>query len=134
MKKISGYLLVALGILHICLGVFSGWKQIKDVFSYGVWNALGQQSQSFCMNNISCLQINTIWWFISFGLMLILFGALCIWIELALKRAVPSIISWLLLVISLIYAVLIPISGFWLVMLIAIYMIVSARCGNEKNC
>jgi hypothetical protein len=127
MKRISGYLLLILGFLHVALGVVSGWPQVKAIFAYGVWNALGQQPQAACINNLVCMQLNAIWWFISLGLMIILFGALCIWIERTLKRAIPAFIGWLLLVISAMGAVVIPISGFWLVLAIAIYMLFSAR-------
>ncbi len=133
MKKISGYLLVILGILHVSLGAISGWQQIKSIFSYDVWNALGQQPQAICMKDIPCLQVNTIWWIILFGLMLVLFGVLCIWIEGKLQRTIPSFIGWLLLVISGVSAVLLPVSGFWLVMLVAFYMLISNYLAQKKS-
>ena len=132
-KKISGYLLLILGFLHVALGVVSGWPQVKAIFAYGIWNALGQQSQAACINNLVCMQLNAIWWFISVGLMIIVFGALCIWIERTLQRSIPAFIGWLLFIISALSAVIIPASGFWLVMAIAVYMIISNRTNHETN-
>ena len=81
MKRVSGYLLIILGFFHVMLGVISGWPQLKVIFSYGIWNALGQQSQAACVKNLVCIQLNAIVWFISLGLMIIVLGALCLWIE-----------------------------------------------------
>lgn len=134
MKKVSGYLLIGLGVLHTLVGLAAGWDQVKKIISYGVWNALGKQSQIHCMKNIGCLQVNSIWWFISWGLMLILFGILCTWIEVSLKKAIPTFIAWLLLLISSICAILIPASGFWLVIAVAIYMLFSAKSEGNKKC
>ena len=133
MKRISGYLLVLLGCLHVLVGVFGGWIQIKAILSYGVWNALGQKPQALCMKSTPCLQVNSIWWFIAWGLMLILFGFTCIWVERKLERPVPAFIAWLLLLISIICAILIPASGFWVVMLVAIYMIICSHHWATRN-
>ena len=63
--------------------------------------------------------------------MIILFGALCVWIERTLERSIPAFIAWLLLVISAIGAVVIPVSGFWLLMATAVYMLFSSRKGKN---
>lgn len=123
MKRYAGYTLIALGLLHVAAGIGPGWPQIKMILDMGVWNALGQQPQNICMQHVSCLQMNTIWWFTSWGLMLILFGSLCTWVERSLERAIPSWIASLLIIISMINAIIIPASGFWLVMVVGIYML-----------
>ena len=79
------------------------------------------------------MQLNAIWWFISLGLMIIVFGALCVWIERTLQRSIPAFIGWLLLVISAMGAIVIPASVFWLVMEIAVYMIICNRDDHETN-
>ena len=81
MKRISGYLLLVLGCFHVVLGVVSGWPQVKTIVADGVWNALGQLPQAACVNTLVCMQLNAIAWFLLLGLFIMLFGALCIWIE-----------------------------------------------------
>lgn len=122
-KNVSGYLLLVCGIAHVLLGILSGWPQLTTIYVSGIWNALGQKSQSVCTATLSCMQVNALWWFIVVGLMLLLLGGLCIWVERSLQRVVPAVIGWMLLVISAMSAILIPLSGFWAVMMVAMYII-----------
>ena len=127
MKSISGYLLIFCGILHVVVGAAGGWHQIVGIINYGVWNALLQHSQELCMQNMTCLQFNGVWWFVAWGLMLVLFGLICAWVERVTEKAVPAFIGWALLFVCFLCAVLMPASGFWLVMAVAVYMIINAK-------
>ncbi len=127
MKKINGYLLLFLGLLHVAVGVVGGWSQFVSIADYGIWNALIQHSQTVCMKTLGCLQLNGTWWFVAWGLMLILFGLLCTWVEVILNQTVPAFIAWLLFLICSVCAILMPASGFWLVMIVALNMVLCAR-------
>jgi hypothetical protein len=54
-------------------------------------------------------------------------GQLFSWIERRLKDPLPSFIGWELLGLSLVGLVFMPLSGFWLVLALAIYTILVAR-------
>ena len=127
MKKINGYLLLFLGLLHVAVGVVGGWSQFVSIADYGIWNALIQHSQAVCMKTLGCLQLNGTWWFVAWGLMLILFGLLCTWVEVILNQTVTAFIAWLLFLICGVCAILMPASGFWLVMIVALNMVLCAR-------
>ena len=79
--KINGTLLMLGGILHVVLGSVAGWASLKKIAVLGFWNALVGQSQAMCLASLSCMQINTFWWFVVFGLMLILIGYWVHWCE-----------------------------------------------------
>ena len=133
MKRINGILLMFAGGIHIILGTVSGWQQLKAMVNYGLWNALIQHSQSACIASLPCMQMNTIWWFISFGLLLVLLGLTFYVIESIWQRCVPACVGWLLLIVSLFSAVLVPASGFWFVLLVSINIIIcAARFDDAK--
>ena len=130
MRRCSGLLLILLGLIHVLVGLVSTTAILRNMWHYGLWNNLIRNSQAQCLQSLPCLQANLVWWFIAWGLMLLLLGVIVHWVESRLKQAVPAIIGWLLLLLSTLCAVLMPVSGFWAVMLIAVYMIVLARRGH----
>ena len=129
--SIGGFLLIGLGVLHTLAGIIEGWPQMVAIIDQGLWNALGQQSQDLCINSSSCLQMNGIWWFTAWGLMLVLYGFVCLWIERSQKKMVPEFISWFIFFIATLCAVLMPESGFWLVSAVAVYMVINTRHQNN---
>lgn len=132
MKKMNGLLLIVAGCFHTLLGVIAGWSQLRAMVSYGVWNALGQQSQTQCLSSLSCMQWNALWWFIALGFMFIILGMVFYWIESRLQRCVPGVVGWGLFFVSFLGAVLVPASGFWFVMAVSINMIYCARIEQRK--
>ena len=123
MRKVNGHLLIFSGFFHMLLGVLSGFGQLKFIVSYGIWNALGQQSQSQCLASLGCAQANALWWFVSWGAMLVILGAVVFWVERCLHQRVPTAVACLLFFLCLLSAILMPVSGFWFVMLVAMNMI-----------
>ena len=123
--KINGTLLMLGGILHVVLGSVAGWASLKKIAVLGFWNALVGQSQAMCLASLSCMQINTFWWFVVFGLMLILIGYWVHWCEHHQQQQIPLPASILLAAIALTCAIIMPVSGFWLVVVIALNMAVS---------
>jgi len=121
-KNISGLALVAIGLLHSLVAFvmpgaigFSGvWKEIVDV---GVVDAVKAES----------LRIWGIYWFLVPGLFMIIFGLLCHWVENRLSHPLPSFAGWGLLAVAGFCIVLDLDTGFWLVLLVAINMIVVSR-------
>ena len=65
-------------------------------------------------------------WFLFGGVLMMVLGHLFFWIERRLKHPVPSFMGWELLALSVVL-VFMPLSGFWLVLALAIYTIVLAH-------
>lgn len=122
MRKVSGLALVAIGLLHSLVALvmpeaigFGGiWKEIGDV---GVVDAVKSDS----------LRIWGYYWFLVPGFFMIIYGLLCHWIENQLSRPLPSFAGWGLLAVAGFCIVLDIDTGFWLVLLVAINMIVASR-------
>lgn len=126
MRKISGLALVAIGLLHSLIALvmpgaigFGGiWKEIVDV---GVVDAVKPES----------LRIWGYYWFLVPGFLTIVYGLLCHWIENQLSHPLPSFAGWGLLAVAGFCIVLDIDTGFWLVLLIAINMIVASRRADQ---
>ncbi len=121
MRKVSGLALVAIGLLHSLALVMPGaigfggiWKEIGDA---GIVDAVKSES----------LRIWGYYWFLMPGFFMIIYGLLIHWIENHLCRPLPSFAGWGLLAVAGFGIVLDPDTGFWLVLLVAINMIVASR-------
>jgi len=127
-KKISGLALTAIGLLHSlvafvlpeALGFGGVWKQLVEV---GIVDAVKADS----------LRIWGIYWFLVPGLFMILFGLFCHWIENHLHQPLPQFAGWGLLAIAVFCIVLDVDTGFWLVLLVAINMIVASRRSADNE-
>lgn len=112
--KLSAYLLIATGALHNAIGFIIGASVLGDIASEGFFNTVVMQPDR-----------NATFWFLFSGFALMLMGLLVL--EL---RRVPKTFAWSLLVLSLIGVILMPASGFWLVLAQAVYML---RLGARKQ-
>jgi hypothetical protein len=118
-KKISGLALMVIGLLHSLIALatpgavgFSGIWQ--DIINAGVVDAATPDAP-------------VIWgyyWFLASGLLMMIYGCLCYWIENQLNQLLPSFAGWSLLILSALGIVLDLDTGFWLVLLVAINAIV----------
>jgi hypothetical protein len=120
-KKISGLALMVIGLLHslIALAIpeaigFSGIWQ--DVINAGVVDAATPDAPG----------IWGYYWFLASGLLMMIYGCLCYWIENQLNQILPSFAGWSLLILSALGIVLDLDTGFWLVLLVAINAIVAS--------
>ena len=116
MPKISGHLLVAVGVVHNLVGVVFGFGYLAEIAHAGFFNAVEPHFPR-----------QTVFWFLFTGLLFILIGQVCLWAERRLDRPLPAFVGWELLAFSVVGVVLIPVSGFWLVIALALYMIAAAR-------
>lgn len=128
MKKITGLALVVVGLLHSLIGLvmpgligFSGiWTEILDA---RVIDAVNPES----------LRIWGYYWFLIAGLLTILYGFLCYWVEHQLSLQLPSFAGWGLLAIASFGIVLDIDTGFWVVLLIAINAIVASHRSQQPS-
>jgi hypothetical protein len=109
--RISGYLLLVTGILHTLIGLVDGYPQLVAMAQDGFINTATSSPER-----------EAIFWFLVCGLALMLAGLLA----LGYKRSLPAPFGWGLLLLSVVGALLLGPSGFYLVIPQAIYILVVA--------
>ena len=124
MKRWIGRSIIAIGLLHSVFGLV-GFSTIWAVLiNEGIFNTVdGQPAREAAF------------WFLFSGFFMLLLGALVDWYE-SKEIALPPFFGWGLLTIALIGVVVMPISGFWLILIPAIGVIRVAqvfklRAGRE---
>ncbi|KAI9349713.1 hypothetical protein BDR26DRAFT_852657 [Obelidium mucronatum] len=63
------------------------------------------------------------WWFVQFGVLMVLFGTTLSWMIENTHQAIPQEIAWGTIIFSSIGAIGLPISGYWLVLVQGIWML-----------
>lgn len=125
MRNISGPALILVGVLHALLALC-----LPGVLGFdGIW---GEIARAGTIDAVS-VEAPRIWgwyWFLVSGPLLALFGLLCDWIERRLRRRLPLSCGVGLLAYSAACIVLDIDTGFWLVLLVAINMVVSSLRGR----
>src|SRR5262245_8115110 len=124
MRGITGLLLIAIGILHTVVGVVSGRSVVSRISEATFSTEASRQL-------VAGLGKQFAFWFLFGGFLLLVLGHLLTWVERRLGRAVPSFVGWELLALSVAGLLVMPVSGFWLVLAVAIYAIVRARRANQ---
>jgi hypothetical protein len=122
LKGFTGYLLIGIGTLHTLVGVLSCHRDIFAIARAGFVNAVEPEQHRIA-----------VFWFLMSGFSLLILGHMCMWLERKLRRPVPAFVGWELLLLSAAGAVLLPISGFWLVLAVAVYVIVSGRHKSDSS-
>ena len=120
MRGTSGLLLIGIGVLHTIVGVFQGYSVLSRISQTTFSTETGRQL-------VTALGNQFVFWFLFGGFLMLVLGHTFIWIERRLNRRLPSFIGWELLVLSVGGLALMPLSGFWLVLAVAIYTILGAR-------
>ncbi len=111
----SGVLLIAIGVVHQVFGVLAGLgvmvppnaprrRPLVEIAEAGFVNAVGDDPLR-----------NTVFWFLFFGFVLLILGDLVRRIERA-GRPLPRALGWQIGALALGGVLLIPASGFWLVL------------------
>ena len=105
--KTSAYLLIATGILHNLIGFVLGFEVLAGMVRDGLFNSTLVQFDR-----------QAIFWFLFSGFAMMLWGVL-----IANLERVPNTFSWSLLILSVLGVIIMPASGFWLVIPQALYML-----------
>lgn len=103
MKRWIGRWIIAIGVIHNLVGLYFFAPVLREIGAAGVWNAVGVDT----MRNLA-------FWFLYTGCLLMVVGYLTDWIEERTGGALPNAYGWMLLALLLLGVVLIPESGFWL--------------------
>lgn len=126
MLKFSGYLLILTSILHFIGGFVFYSEPLAEIARAGWWNAVSpdpfnlnyQRSAAFCFMSLSPL------WLI--------LGMLCCWIEQK-QLIMPSFVGWILLIFAIVSVVLVPVSGYWLLLLPSTIIIYVSLRNKDSN-
>ncbi len=116
MPKIAGYWFFATGLLHVGIGVVKLSGPVAEIARAGYFNAVEphiERSEAF--------------WFFFSGALMLLLGQAYIWIERKLNRRVPAFLGWQMAAIATVGTVLMPASGFFIVIPLGIYIAVADR-------
>ena len=120
MRSLTGIVLIGIGVLHTLIGVFTGRAVLSQI-------AAANFSSEASRQLVASLGKQFAFWFLFGGVVLMLLGHLCLWIERKLSMPVPAFMGWELVIISACGLMFMPVSGFWLVLAVAIYVLVTAR-------
>ncbi len=87
MRKVSGVLLIAIGVLHSLALV------LPEAFGFrGIWTEMARAGFLDAVTSKS-LRIWGYYWFLLPGFFMIVFGLLCHWVEHRLNRPLPSFVG-----------------------------------------
>ena len=104
MKVWIGKSIFAIGIIHSIFGFVVFHSTIGILLGEGLFNTVNQQPDR-----------GAVFWFLFTGFALLIVGALVNWIERT-QAALPSFLSWSFLAFTAAGAFIMPISGFWLLL------------------
>jgi Family of unknown function (DUF6463) len=126
MRRYCGPLLMATGVLDVLYVLVFHYQQLAAIAGDGFFDAVDPAV------TFSTFDRETAFWHLMFGAMAIVLGGLIHWLQ-ARTGTLPAFLGWSLLTISVAALVLMPFSGFWLVLPQAVMMIVAARWGRSRS-
>lgn len=110
-----GKSIMIIGAIHTAFGLAVFRSTLAEIFREGFVNTVnGQPLREFAF------------WFLVFGFLAIIFGALVDWCERQDVK-LPKFLGWSLLALTLIIVTIMPISGGWLLLIPAIGAILRSR-------
>lgn len=123
MRRLCGPLLIATGALDILYVLVFHARQLAAIAGDGFFNAVDPDVA------FSTFDRETAFWHLMFGAMAIILGGLVHWSQ-ARTGTVPGLLGWSLLALCVVALVLMPVSGFWIVLPQAVLMILVSRRGR----
>lgn len=113
MKKITAKLLILIGIIHNLFALVFALPYLKEIAQAGFFNAVDPFPYRMAVV-----------WYLFFGFLFIILGQLALDLDY-----IPSSVAWSLLVLGLVGVILMPASGFWLILALTIYIILKNKSG-----
>lgn len=104
MQRFTGHSLIAVGALHTLVGIMSFGRPLAGIARDGMFNAVDPHPER-----------QAAFWFLLTGALLVVLGQSTRWAQRR-TGTVPGSLGTSLLVISLAGVVLMPVSGFWLLL------------------
>ncbi len=104
MKNKNGLFILVIGALHLILGIIKFKTPLYQMFIEGLFNTAIGAERGWAV------------WFIITGVLLVCLGLTIKQLELS-NHPPPMSLGWVLLFTSIVGIVLIPISGFWILLI-----------------
>lgn len=120
MLRRSGYVLMAIAVLHEVVGLFFYGSTLVEIFQAGFFNTI----------NPPYWQRDAAFWFLQFGVLLFLMGWVAQW-ALRTVGYIPAFVSGGVLLVSVIGVLMMPASGFWLAIPVALVMLRGATANQR---
>lgn len=120
MRRLCGPLLMATGALDLLYVLVFHYRQLAAIAGDGFFNAVEPDAA------FSTFDRETAFWHLTFGLLTVILGGLVHWTQ-SRTGTLPVFLGWSLLALYAIALILMPLSGFWVVLPQAVLMIVVAR-------
>jgi Family of unknown function (DUF6463) len=118
--RVTGYWLIAIGVIHVIGDIVYYLKPWSDIFHNGVFNAVDPYFDR-----------GAAFWMLMLSPFIFTLSQFCFWAEEHNVR-LPSFMGWNLLTTSAFGVFLMPISGFWLLIPPSIFIIVASQ-SREVN-
>ncbi|MBH5319616.1 hypothetical protein I6N90_17610 [Paenibacillus sp. GSMTC-2017] len=112
-KRHVGVMLMLTGLLHTVVVLIFGATQLQIIVAEGFWNTVGSGQGDR----------DAVFWSLLFGFMIIVTGYMVNWILKHKGIVPPAGFGWILLAVGLIGVIMMPVSGFWLVLPQAVILI-----------
>ena len=121
--RYTGYTLAGLGILHTVVFAIACFDALKEILKSGLFDSIGSDAAR------GLAWYGGLW----FGITMILFGCFAqSWIKTT-KQPLPCYIGWVLAALGLLGAVLQPVSGAILVLLLGLAVVFLRPAHAETN-
>lgn len=124
MRRLCGPLLMATGVLDLMYVAAFHFRQLAAIAGDGFFGAVELDP--------SQLDRETAFWHLTFGAMVVILGGLVHWAQ-SRTGTLPAFLGWSLLALGLSGAILVPVSGFWLVLPQAALILAVSRRGAIKS-
>jgi Family of unknown function (DUF6463) len=121
MRRLSGPLLMATGLLDLLYVLAFHSRQLAAIAQDGFFDAVETNPAQF--------DRETAFWHVTFGVTVLILGGLVGWAQ-ERTGTLPAFLGWSLLALGLSGVILMPVSGFWLILPQAMLMLVVARRGR----
>ena len=126
MRRLCGPLLMATGALDLLYVLVFHARQVAAIAQDGFFDAVDPNTA------FSTFDRETAFWHRMFGATALILGGLVHWSQ-DQTGTLPSFLGWSLLALGLAGVVMMPFSGFWIILPLAVLMVVVARRGPLED-
>ena len=113
MKNKIGISIIIIGILHVCLGFVKYQTSFMNIFSQSVFNSIKTHEEKLAF------------WFTFCGIIFMLLGYLIYLLEKH-QIKIPKRFSWSFLASTILGVIILPVSGFWILLIPSILIVITS--------
>jgi hypothetical protein len=118
-RPVVGLALTIVGIVHVLITPVVVGDSVRSIIEGGVVAAVERDPAAAVLRGLG-------FWYVTAGLAMIMLGAMVIWIERT-TATVPMLLPWMLVGLTVWGVLLMPVSPFWVFLLIAFLAFRKAR-------